>query len=92
MTLTDLYGILESQSYYDKDGRKFSFVNNSIHIDRRALIPFDIYKEEESFILQSETPFAIEKELRIELISEQESIDFYGKSSGEKLLSLGAKR
>jgi hypothetical protein len=93
MTLADVYNVLEGQVYYDKEGRKFSFIDNSIHIDRRAFIPFSIYKEDEAFILQPDTPFTDEKELRIELASAgEESIDFYGKSSGEKLLTLGIRK
>jgi hypothetical protein len=85
MTLEDIYNKLESKSYYDTDGRKFSFLNNSIHIDRKALIPFSIYKENEQFFLSPDTAFTDEKELRIEL---GEMIYFYGKAKGEKLLSL----
>ena len=90
MTLEEIYVVLESRTYYEKGGtRKFSFANNSIHIDRRALIPFSIYKDEEYFILQPDTAIAEEKELRIEISNTRlNSIMFYGKSSGEKLLTL----
>jgi len=90
MTLEEMYVLLESRAYYEKGGtRKFSFANNSIHIDRRALIPFSIYKDNEYFILQPDTPIAEEKELRIEISNTRvDSIMFYGKSSGEKLLTL----
>ena len=48
MTLEDVYSVLESKTYYEKGTmRKFSFVENAIHIDRRAFIPFSIYKEDE---------------------------------------------
>ncbi|MER3499037.1 MAG: hypothetical protein C4308_10590 [Chitinophagaceae bacterium] len=85
MTLQQVYDALESKTFYDAEGRRFSFVNNSIGIDRKALIPFLIYKEEESFILSPEKPFAAEKDLRIEI---GEVINFYGKEAGEKLLTL----
>jgi hypothetical protein len=90
MTLENLYSILESKTYYEKDTmRKFSFVENSIHIDRRAFIPFLIYKEGEDFILAPETAITMEKELRIEIEDmSAQSIEFYGKNSGEKLLIL----
>jgi hypothetical protein len=90
MTLEEMYVLLESQAYYEKGGtRKFSFANNSIHIDRRALIPFSIYKDNESFILQPDIAIAEEKELRIEISNTRgNSIMFYGKSSGERLLTL----
>jgi len=90
MTLEEMYVLLESRTYYEKGGtRKFSFANSSIHIDRRALIPFNIQKENGSFILHPDTPIAEEKELRIEISNTPaESILFYGRSSGEKLLTL----
>ena len=90
MTLEEVYSILESNIYYEKESmRKFSFVDNSIHIDRRAFIPFIIYKEDENFFLTPDVAIAEEKELRIEI--ENKSSDYiylYGKSSGEKLLTL----
>jgi len=90
MTLEEMYVFLESRTYYEQGGtRKFSFGNSSIHIDRRALIPFSIYKDNESFILQPDTAIAEEKELRIEISNTRvNSIMFYGRSSGEKLLTL----
>jgi hypothetical protein len=90
MTLEQVYTILESKIYYEKEGmRKFSFVDNSIHIDRRAFIPYSIYKENENFILAPDTAIANEKELRIEIENiPANSIRFYGKTSGEKLLTL----
>jgi hypothetical protein len=90
MTLEQVYSILESKIYYEKDNmRKFSFVDNSIHIDRRAFIPFVIYKENESFFLHPDTAIADEKELRIEIETlADNSIGLYGKKSGEKLLTL----
>jgi hypothetical protein len=90
VTLEEVYTILESKTYYDKESmRKFSFTDNSIHIDRRALIPFIIYKENESFFLDPDKAIADEKELRIEIgpISEY-SIGFYGKKSGVRLITL----
>ena len=90
MTLEDVYSILESKTYYEKESmRKFSFVENSIHIDRRAFIPFRIYKEDENFFLAPDTAIAQEKELRIKIENiSANSIEFYGKNSGEKLLIL----
>jgi hypothetical protein len=90
MTLEEIYSILESKIYYEKESmRKFSFVDNSIHIDRRAFIPFSIYKENENFFLETDTPITAEKELRIEIENvSADLIDFYGKSSGKKLLTL----
>jgi len=90
MTIEEIYTILESKSFYEKDSsRKFSFVANSIHIDRRAFIPYSIYKENESFFLDPDTAFTTEKELRIEIEKNSgELICFYGKTSGEKLLTL----
>ena len=88
MTLEDLYNILESKVFHDTQGRKFSFVDNTIHIDRRAFIPYNIYKENEIFFLQPDTAITNEKELRIETNAKGESILFYGQSSGEKLLTL----
>jgi hypothetical protein len=90
MTLEEVYELLESKIYYEKEGmRKFSFIDNSIHIDRRAYIPFNIYKENENFFLAPDIPIADEKELRIEVGNiSTEPIFFYGKSSGEKLLTL----
>jgi hypothetical protein len=90
MTLQEVYTILESKTFYEKESmRKFSFADNSIHIDRRALIPFSIYKENEKFFLAPDTPIAEEKELRIEIDNiSTDSIYLYGKKSGEKLLTL----
>jgi hypothetical protein len=90
MTLEEVYTILESKIFYEKVSmRKFSFVDNSIHIDRRAFIPYSIYKENEKFFLAPDTPIAEEKELRIEIDNiSTASICLYGKSSGEKLLTL----
>jgi hypothetical protein len=90
MTLEEVYSILERNIYYEKESmRKFSFVDHSIHIDRRAFIPFVIYKEDEKFFIAPDVAIAEEKELRIEI--ENKSSDYiylYGKSSGEKLLTL----
>jgi hypothetical protein len=90
MTLEEIYVVLESRTYYEKGGtRKFSFANSSIHIDRRALIPFFIYKDDGSFIMRPDTAIAEEKELRIEISKTPAgSILFYGRTSGEKLLTL----
>lgn len=90
MTLEEVYTILESKTFYEKESmRKFSFVDNSIHIDRRAFIPYSIYKENEKFFLAPDTAIAGEKELRIEIDNiSSSSINLYGKSSGEKLLTL----
>jgi hypothetical protein len=90
MTLEEVYTVLESKVYYDKESmRKFSFVDNSIHIDRRAFIPYTIYKENENFILDPDTAIADEKELRIEIEKvPANSIDLYGKTSGERLITL----
>ena len=88
MTLEEVYNVLESKVFYDADGRKFSFVDNNIRIDRRAFIPYMIYKEDEMFILQPDTAFTNERDLRIEFTSGKMPIFFYGKNSGEKLLTL----
>jgi hypothetical protein len=89
MTLEEMYNILESKIYHEKTTmRRFSFTDNSIHIDRRALIPFSIYKEDECFILDPDTAITEEKELRIEISTKPDSIELYGKKSGEKLLTL----
>jgi len=90
MTLEEMYVLLESRAYYEKGGtRKFSFANSSVHIDRRALIPFSIYKDNGFFILHPDTAFAEEKDLRIEVnTAPVDSITFYGRNSGEKLLTL----
>jgi len=89
MTLDEMYAVLEGKTYHDKSTmRRFSFLDNAIHIDRRALIPFSIYKEDGCFILAPDTPFTEEKELRIEVGVKPDLIEFYGKNSGERLLSL----
>ncbi|MFI5188209.1 MAG: hypothetical protein ACHQF0_15875 [Chitinophagales bacterium] len=90
MTLEEVYKVFESNIFYEKESmRKFSFVDNSIHIDRRAFIPFSIYKENEKFFLAPDIPIAEEKELRIEIDTiSSESINLYGKRSGERLLTL----
>jgi hypothetical protein len=90
MTLTDLYNFLENNTFYAEEGmNKFSFVNNAIHIDRRALIPFSIYKQDDEFILDPEVAIASERQLRIEVESGTvRLIHFYGKESGKKLLTL----
>ena len=85
MTLQDIYDTLESKTFYDAEGRRFSFVNNAIGIDRKALIPYLIYKEDESFFLSPDKAFVTEKDLRIEI---GETISFYGKEAGEKLLTI----
>ncbi|HEY0433287.1 MAG TPA: hypothetical protein VGC95_05415 [Chitinophagaceae bacterium] len=92
MTLEELYNILESKVYYEKESmRKFSFTDNSIHIDRKALIPFFIYKEEGNFFLAPDTPIAAEKDLRIEINSmAADHLHLYGKESGNELLKLEA--
>jgi hypothetical protein len=89
MTLEEMYTILESKTYHEKGTmRRFGFTHNSIHIDRRALIPFSIYKENECFILDPDTAITEEKELRIEISAKSNLIEFYGKNSGERLLTL----
>ena len=89
MTLEEMYTVLESKTFYEKDTmRRFGFTGNSIHIDRRALIPFSIYKENGNFILDPDTAITEEKQLRIEISTKLNLIEFYGKNSGEKLLTL----
>lgn len=90
MTLEEVYSILESRIYYEKESmRKFSFIDNSIHIDRRAFVPFSIYKEGENFFLATDVPIALEKELRIEFENRLSDLVYlYGKSSGKILLTL----
>ena len=94
MTLNDVYTLLESKPFYEEEKmNKFTFADNSIHIDRRALIPFSIYKENEDFFLAPDTAITSEKELRIEIENgEKELIHFYGKTSGKKLLTLNEYR
>jgi hypothetical protein len=94
MTLNDMYAILESKPFYEESkSNKFTFVDNFIRIDRKALIPFSIYKEDENFFLAPDVAFTSEKELRIEIdTSEGELIHFYGKTSGKKLLTLNEYR
>lgn len=88
MTIEELYALLRSKIYYEEEGSKrFTFRGNSIHVDRRAFIPFDIYLENESFYLNPDTAIAGERELRI-VTDNKPYIQFYGKSSGEKLLTL----
>jgi hypothetical protein len=88
MTTEEVYALLGSKIYYEQEGsKKFTFTNNSIHIDRRAFVPFDIYMEKENFYLNPDTAIAAERELRIE-IDKNSAIHFYGKTSGEKLLTL----
>jgi hypothetical protein len=94
MTLENIYSILESKTYYEKESmRRFIFSENSIHIDRRAFIPFRIYKENDHFFLAPDTAIADEKDLRIVIENStmsgtNECIQFYGKNGGEKLLTL----
>ena len=92
MTLEEVYTILEGRVYYETNGmRKFSFKDNSIHIDRRAFIPFSIYKEGETFFLAPDVAIAEEKDLRMEFENKLlDSIYLYGKSNGERLLTLKA--
>jgi hypothetical protein len=92
MTLEEVYSILESNIFYEQDSsRKFTFIDNSIHIDRRAFIPYSIYKENECFFLDPDTAIATEKELRIEIEKTSvQQIHLYGKTSGEKLLTLSS--
>jgi len=94
MTLTDLYAILESKPFYEEEKmNKFTFVDNSIRIDRRALIPFSIFKENDDFILDPDVAITSEKQLRIEVENgDGELIHFYGKTSGKKLLTLNECR
>lgn len=88
MTTEEVYALLGSKIYYEQEGsKKFTFTNNSIHIDRRAFVPFDIYMEKENFYLNPDTAIAAERELRIE-IDKNSVIHFYGKISGKKLLTL----
>ena len=88
MTIEDLYALLGSKIYYEQEGsKKFTFTNNSIHIDRRAFVPFEIYMENENFYLNPDKAIAVERELRIE-IEKNSVIHFYGKDSGKKLLTL----
>jgi hypothetical protein len=92
MTLEEVYSILENNIFYERESsRKFTFIDNSIHIDRRAFIPYSIYKENENFFLDPDTAIAQEKELRIEIEkSVGQHIHLYGKASGEKLLTLSS--
>jgi len=94
MTLTEIYSILESNTFYTEEGmNKFIFANNAIRIDRRALIPFSIYKQNDDFILDPDTAITSEKELRIEIENAEEMlIHFYGKQTGKKLLTLNEYR
>jgi hypothetical protein len=92
MTIEEVYDILQSKVYYDKEGtRKFTFIGNSIHIDRRAFVPFQIYEENGLFYMIPDTPIADEKELRISVEKDGGNhVDLYGRISGEKMITLEA--
>jgi hypothetical protein len=90
MTIEEVYKVLRSKNYYQNKGsKKFRFINNDIYIDRRSIINFNVYKENESFYLNPDVAITEEKELRIEIKNTpDECIHFYGKINGQKLLTL----
>jgi hypothetical protein len=90
MTIEKVYEILRSKSYFQNTGtKKFRFIHNNLYIDRRTIINFNIYKENESIYFNPDIAITDENELRIEIKnSPKELINFYGKINGEKLLTI----
>lgn len=90
MTVSDIYTLLCSRNFYEKNGSKrFRFSNNALMIDRCALLPFLLYEEEGAFFMNIATTAFLESHLRIEW----EHVDgcafhFYGKETGLEALVL----
>ncbi len=90
MTIENVYEILRSRSFFGSLGtKKFRFILNNLYIDRRTIINYDIYEENQSFYLNPDIAITDEKELRIEIgNSSPQRINLYGKINGEKLITL----
>lgn len=90
MTVTDIHSLLCSRNYYEKNGSKrFRFNSNALTIDRRALVPFDLYEENGCCYMKISTCVFLEKNLRIEWgHADGCTFHFYGKETGREVLIL----
>lgn len=90
MNVADIYELLYSRSFYERDGRKkFRFKNNALIIDRCALMPFALYEENGRNYINIPTCVFSERDLRIECgHSDGCTFHFYGKTTGLEALVL----
>jgi len=90
MSVADIYELLYSRSFYEKNGsKKFRFKNNALGIDRCALIPFVVYEEDGRCYINIPTCAFLERDLRIEWgHSDGCTFHFYGKNTGLEALVL----
>lgn len=90
MTVTDIYDLLYSRNFYEKNGNKrFRFKDNALMVDRCALVPFAIYEEDGCCYINITTCVFLERDLRIEWEhSDGCTFHFYGKTTGLQALIL----
>lgn len=90
MNVTYIYELLHSRSFYEKNGnKKFRFKNNSLIIDRCALMPFALYEEDGHYFIKVSTCVFLERDLRIECAhADGCTFHFYGKTTGLEALVL----
>jgi len=90
MTVSDIYNLLYSRSFYEKSGsKKFRFKNNALIIDRCALMPFALYEEDGRYYISIPTCVFLERDLRIEWAhTDGCAFHFYGKNTGLEALVL----
>ncbi|WPQ61286.1 hypothetical protein SIO70_23290 [Chitinophaga sancti] len=68
MTVSDIYEKLYSRAYYDKtENNKFRFLNNSLFIDRRSIVPIVIHMLDGIFYIQAFKQIANESLFRLEI-------------------------
>lgn len=90
MTVTDIYNLLYSRSFYEKNGsKKFRFKNNALIIDRCAMTPFALYEEGGRYFINVPSSVFPESDLRIEWAhTDGCAFHFYGKNTGLEALVL----
>lgn len=87
MTISDIYARLYSRAYYDKtENNKFRFLNNSLCIDRRAIVPIVIHMLDGVFYMQALKEIANESLFRLEM--NEEDIKLYSTVNGRPIWTL----
>lgn len=90
MTVADVYALLSSRTFYEKNGsKKYRFDSKGLIINRCASTPFMVYEEDGHFYISMTTGVFTENELRIECAhADGCTFHFYGKETGLEALVL----
>lgn len=87
MTINELYNALHSRLFYERNSlKRYKFQGNSLFIDRKAWVPFNIYLENNCIYL-SALLSENEEHFRV-VMDDTAAIYFYEKLTGKETLIL----